>query len=262
MEIFIPTYGRAAQQITYDNLPAKIRQQTKLVVQERERALYPVYPIVVLPDRIRTIAATREWITFEHFPTVAKSEKLLMLDDDLKFQTRRKDDPGKFLEATDTEKLAMFAAIEKEIGHYAAVGVVPREGGNRAVDGNMECTRAMRVLGYYVPTLQKLKCSFLRGGPKFTLEDFDMLLQLLRAGKKNLVLTAWCQGQGSSNTEGGCASYRTLELHNKNAARLATLHPEFVKLVQKTTSTAWGGATRTDVTVQWKKAYLSSGGVL
>lgn len=262
MQIFIPTYGRAARQVTWASLPAALRARTTLVVQARERQLYTAYPTAVLPDNVRTIAATREWIVFKHFPKVARGEKLVMLDDDLKFQTRRKDDPGKFLESTDKEKLALFAALERALDRYVHVGVVPREGGNRAVAGDMECTRMMRVLGYYVPTLQKLKVSFLRGGPQFTLEDFDMLLQLLRAGYKNLVLTAWCQGQGSSNEQGGCASYRTLELHNKNARLLAELHPDYVRTVQKTTKTAWGGATRTDVVVAWKKAYLSSGRTL
>lgn len=262
MQIFIPTCGRDQQQITWASLPPALQRRTTLVVQHRERDRYPGYPTVVLPPTITTIAATREWIVLKHFPRVATSEKLVMLDDDLKFQSRRRDDPGKFLESTVKDRLELFAAIERALDKYTHVGVVPREGGNRAVDGDLECTRMMRVLGYYVPTLQKLKVSFLRGGPQFTLEDFDMLLQLLRAGKKNLVLARWCQGQGSSNATGGCATYRTLELHNKNAALLAQLHPDFVKLVQKTTKTAWGGATRTDVQVQWKKAYLSSGAAL
>lgn len=228
------------------------------MVQHKERALYSGYPIKVLPPEIHTIAHTRQYIVFHLFPRIATSEKLVMLDDDLKFQTRRKDDPGKFLESTAKEKLALFAEIEKQLDRYVHVGVVAREGGNRAVNGDLECTRMMRVLGYYQPALVKAGVSFMRGGPNFTLEDFDMLLQLLRAGRKNLVLTNWTQGQGSSNEEGGCATYRTLELHNKNAVKLAALHPEFVKTVEKTTKTAWGGATRTDVHVMWKKAYESS----
>jgi len=35
---------------------------------------------------------------------------------------------------------------------------------------------------------------------------------------------------------------------------LAELHPGLVKVVTKETKGAWGGGTRTDVVVQWKKA--------
>jgi hypothetical protein len=33
-----------------------------------------------------------------------------------------------------------------------------------------------------------------------------------------------------------------------------TLHPNIVSVVEKTTKTAWGGGTRMDVIIQWKKA--------
>lgn len=259
VNIFIPTCGRATRQVTWAGLPLALQRRTTLVVQHKERGLYDAYPNVkILPPEIHTIAATRQYIVFNLFPRVATSEKLIMLDDDLTFLVRRKDDPTKFLGASNAHKVALFNTIEEELSRYTHVGVIGREGGNRATSGNLECTRMMRVLAYYQPTLVKHKCSFLRGGPNFTMEDFDMLLQLLRLGHKNLVLTAWGQGQGSSNATGGCATYRTLELHNINARKLAALHPEFVKCVEKTTKTAWGGATRTDVTVQWKKAYESS----
>lgn len=42
------------------------------------------------------------------------------------------------------------------------------------------------------------------------------------------------------------------------AHQLHSLHPDFVKVVKKTTKGAWGGGERTDVTVAWKKAYESS----
>jgi hypothetical protein len=39
---------------------------------------------------------------------------------------------------------------------------------------------------------------------------------------------------------------------------LQLLHPAFVKVVEKATKTSWGGETRTDVQVSWKKAYASA----
>lgn len=261
MQIFIPTYGRSQRQVTYTNLPPTVQKRTTLVVQHREMNLYPGYKIAVLPPAIQTIAETRQWIVFKHFPKVATSEKLLMLDDDLVFATRRKDDPNKFVDAAPADIQTMIRSIEHHLDEYALVGVLGREGANRNHE-DLVCARMMRVLGYYVPTLVKNKISFTRQGATFTMEDFDVTLQLLRAGYSNRVLAAWCQNQGSSNDSGGCSAYRTLEVHNHNAELLAKAHPEFVKPVQKTTKTAWGGVTRTDVQVQWKKAYLSSGKTL
>ena len=259
MDIYIPTYGRSTRQVTWQGLPLDLQRRTLLVVQKREELKYIAMPIAVLPDDIRTIAATREYIVHKLHPKLGTSDKLVMLDDDLKFQVRREDDRGKFLEANVKDKITLFSEIAAMLESYAHVGVVAREGGNRMLEDG-ECCRMMRVLAYYAPTLHKNKISFLRHGPKFTLEDFDATLQLLSKGYPNLVLHRWCQGQGTSNESGGCSSYRTLALHNKNAQLLAGAWPEFVRAVRKTTKTAWGGATRTDVMVQWKKAFASAPG--
>ena len=118
------------------------------------------------------------------------------------------------------------------------------------------CTRLLRMLAYHVPTYKALKVKFDR--IQF-MEDFDVTLQLLRAGKPNRLLHAWCHDQVTSNAPGGCSTYRTLAKQGVAAHSLKKLHPEFVRVVEKTTKTAWGGATRTDVQIAWKKAYKSSG---
>jgi hypothetical protein len=87
------------------------------------------------------------------------------------------------------------------------------------------------------------------------MEDFDVALQLLRKGYPSLTLNNWVQDQSTSNAPGGCSTYRSLEVQAKGAKGLARLHPNVVKLVEKTTKGAWGGGTRTDVQVAWKKAY-------
>ena len=86
------------------------------------------------------------------------------------------------------------------------------------------------------------------------MEDFDVALRLLRAGHDNVILNNWANNQAGSGKEGGCSHFRTPELHAACASKLASLHPGFVKVVQKTTKGAWGGGTRTDVNIAWKKA--------
>lgn len=256
MRIFILTYGRSEQQHTYNNLPAQLQQRVTFVIQHREKHLYTgdkyIGKTYVLPKHIERISPTREHLLY----TVMKDGgKFVMLDDDLRFDTRRTDDPEKFLAGTDKDILAMFKAIEKTLDKYAHVGILSREGGNRTTAPTKECTRMTRVLAYDASVLLKEKVSFNRLPLQ---QDFDMTLQLLRKGYKNCVLCAWVHNQNGSNAKGGCSSFRTIDMLNHNARELAALHAPFVKVVEKHTKTAWGGQSRMDVVVQWKQAYQSS----
>lgn len=255
MHIFIPTYGRASQQHTFRHLPKSLQAKTTLVVQDREKHLYDDYPIMVLPRSIETISPARQHIMKRARYGGQNIEKLVMLDDDLRFDARRMDDNGKFVVATDKQVEQLFKKIEKSLDKYAHVGVLSREGGNRIVKPTVECTRMMRVLAYNVQIFHQEKIKFDRLPLQ---EDFDVTLQLLRRGFPNLVLCEWVNGQGTSGARGGCSHFRTIDLHNENAKRLAELHHPFVKLVNKQTKGAWGGQPRLDVMVQWKKAYQSS----
>ena len=252
MQIFIPTYGRADRQHTFEHLPEKLKERTTLVVQHREKDLYSGYPHIVLPPRIKTISPTREYI-FRHL--VCKSHKFIMLDDDLRFDYRRMDERGKFYVATEAQIIKLFEHIEEALNDYAHVGVLSREGGNRVLESTKECTRMMRVLAYRADVLWRENIKFDRLPLQ---EDFDVTLQLLRKGYKNLVLCEWVNGQGTSGAKGGCSHFRTMEMHNANVLKLAKLHSPFVKVVEKETKGAWGGGKRLDVMVQWKKAYESS----
>jgi len=186
-------------------------------------------------------------------------EKVCMLDDDLRFDLRREDEPNKFTTAEPPHVSKMFQVIEASLDTYAHVGVCPREGGNRHTEKVMFNTRMMRVMALNRTMYHEAKVRFDRIP---VMEDFDVTLQLLRAGYPNVVLNKYIQGQGSSNSAGGCSLYRTMEVHEAGARRLKELHPDFVSLVQKTTKGAWGGGTRTDVMIQWKKAFASSGKTL
>ena len=252
MLIFIPTYGRHDKQHTYNHLPAELRQRTMLVVQHRERHMYPGYNITVLPKNIETITPTRQYILKK---LMTKGGKFVMLDDDLRFDYRRMDERGKFYVATEKQIIKLFKTIEKNLDKYAHGGVLAREGGNRVLQATRECTRMMRVLAYNADVLHKEKIKFDRLPLQ---EDFDVTLQLLRKGYPNLVLCEWVNGQGTSNAKGGCSTFRTIEMHNENVRRLAEIHHPFVSIVEKQTKGAWGGKARLDVMVQWKKAYLSS----
>ncbi len=87
------------------------------------------------------------------------------------------------------------------------------------------------------------------------MEDFDVQLQLLKRGLGNACLYYWAQGQSKTNAPGGCSLWRTHEVHEAAARRLAELHPGLVRLRQKANKTDAGGfGTRMEVTIAWKKA--------
>jgi len=249
MLIYIPTLGRVGRQATYNALPPKLQSRALLVVPATERTAHGKLPVIVCPKH--GIGAVRQWIIDRH-----DGEKLVMLDDDLKFATRRQDDPTKFLPATPTDVARMFRALEDHLDAYTHASICTREGGNRKLNGYEYDTRMLRVLGYNVPKFRKAKVKYDRVP---VMEDFDVTLQLLRAGHRNIVLCSWVQDQGSSNAAGGCSTYRTMEVQRQGAEKLKALHPEFVTIVTKPPiKSGWNQQERTDVVIQWKKAYGSS----
>jgi hypothetical protein len=249
VKIYIPTYGRSDRQVTWENLPYTIQQQTPLVVQKREEGKYDTskYPIIVLPEEITSIGPTRQWLIEN-----SASRYMVMMDDDLDFATRRSDDPTRFVAATDTDLHHMLRTIEDSLMEgYKLVGVSGRESANRNTEQFLYASRQLRI--------HAIDTEFYRQpySPRFDrvefMEDFDFLLQLLELGYPNRVCNAWVHNQrGGSNAKGGCSATRTLEKHNQAAKELMRLHPQYVRLVVKNSGN-WGGE-RLDVNVSWKKA--------
>lgn len=247
LKIYIPTLGRVGKQATFNALPTLLQQRAVLVCPHVEAHHHTGLPTI--GSTAKGIGGVRQWILDQH-----NGDKLVMLDDDLKFCTRRKDDPTKFVPATPKDVMAMFTALEFVLDKYTHASICTREGGNRKLNSHEFNARMLRVLAYNKDKMPKVRYDRVP-----VMEDFDVTLQLLRAGHGNVVLCRWAQDQGMSNAAGGCSTYRTMEVQKQGAEKLKALHPEFVTLVTKQTKTAWGGQARTDVVIQWKKAYGSSG---
>lgn len=253
MILYIPTLGRVNKQVTLNNLPEILHQFVVLVTTEEEHgalcATHPGIKIAICP--VKGIGGTRQWICDQH-DTDKFGPHITMLDDDLRFFSRRQDDNTKFEQATDESIIAMFNAIGYSLLEHPLVGVCAREGGNRITVPFVTNTRILRLLAYDVAILRKEDVKFDR---LIVMEDFDVALQLLEKGYPNLVIANWCHDQGGSNTAGGCSLYRTMEKQAEGAHGLKALHPKFVSVVEKETKTAWNGQKRTDVIVHWKKAF-------
>ena len=61
--IYIPTLGRANNQITFDNMPPKVQEITSLVIQPKEKDDYPNYPnhhmIILLAFQLYVLGTVR-----------------------------------------------------------------------------------------------------------------------------------------------------------------------------------------------------------
>lgn len=250
MRIYIPTRGRVGQQKTLDNLPVELFDDLFLVCPENEieghKRAGVFAQFLPQPDPDMGIAAKRAWIVAQCTDT----EKLVMLDDDLRFAKRRDDEKSLFRKATDEEIIRAFAEMEvlleedtPHIGFAArggSIGPLSERGGWQ------EAKRQMYVLGYHVPTVLR-EVVF---GRVRTHEDMDVTLQLLTKGYPNLVNFSLVVDQ-KYNSPGGCDSERTIEISNADCLRLQELFPEFVKVKQKSYSTS---VDRFEVTCYWQKA--------
>jgi hypothetical protein len=239
------------------NLPQKWLDNTVLVVQSHElEAHEELYghmarTVVAIPDDVRKIAPTRKWIFEECYDH--DIDHMVMLDDDLNFAKRRVDDPSKFFPANPESLGEALEEIEGLLSlGWTQVGMGCREGGNRAVAPYLYNTRLIRVAAYKVRNvIQHLDIL----DKVDVMGDHGLNLTLLLAGYANVVMNKWVHDQsGGSNAPGGCSEWRDLEVLAEGAHRLKELFPDFVSVSERETKGAWGGGTRTDTRMRWKKA--------
>lgn len=264
MRIYIPTRGRIGLQKTVERLGRKINRRftTTLVCPPGEVKQHLVnegaYSVQVLPCRADGISDTRQWI-LDH----ARKHKegiVLMLDDDLPtwrkraaHKNERNETP--YSKATTEEiedGLATFAKLMQgyahgSIGHALFCQVSPPIKYN---------SRMLRALAYNVDIIPKNVRFRLQ-----VMEDFDMELQLLTAGFSSMTYNGIVQDQHQNNSEGGCSSYRTLEVQAAAAHRLKELWPAYVNVVTRAPAREWigMGGERTDVRVNWRAAAKAGG---
>jgi hypothetical protein len=257
----VPTYRRTnlQQQVTLKSLNGTVlanADRVVLVVHPDEvRALRAFgWPMLECPVQGR-IGAVRQWILDNHDVGVL-GPHIYMLDDDLTFFARRLDDPGKFRTLTGPHEVDLILdRVSALLRQVPVAGITSRSGGNRLEPPTKSNTRTPGSIGLNVPKVRRIGARF----DRVTLqEDFDFLLQVLRAGHRVEVLTTHCAEAGQSNAEGGCSTERDAERQAEAAHRLKELHPGFVTVVEKEAK-SWGQGmtTRTDVRIQWQKAHQS-----
>ena len=265
MKVYIPTYKRMDRQPTAEALvkagvgvclvvrpeeaPAASEWVVRLGKMAKNNATVTTF---ILPEGMKGIHTTRQAV----MDGTSGEDKIIMMDDDLSFSCRgRREDNPLYLSPMNPEDLYDAVTwLYDSLGQYAMVGLGAREGNNRKPTDTDRCSRMMRAWGIHRPT-------FINEGIVFDrvngIEDFDVILQFLRKGYPNLISNRYVTNQPSSNSSGGCSTFRTIEYQAEQARLLQSLHPNYVKLVEKETKTAWGGGVRLDVNIQWKKAFAN-----
>lgn len=274
MRIIIPTYRRTERQFTLRCIPDSWLDQVTLVCDDEDAAKldknfrktrHSGVDIIVAPSK--TIAQKRAWIIKEF-----KGEKILMLDDDLRFCRRDYGKTPTFLkQCTEHDVDVMLRWIGKKLERYAHVGISARQGNNNleamqrnrfrkekdAEDDVQQFirwepnSRMIYALGYNTKIVNKV-CKLGRIEHR---EDMDYCMQLLRAGYENRVLAEFCVDQMYGAGPGGAKLQRTMDASNADARKLAKLHPGLVKAVNKDYKLS---TPRTEVVCYWKKAYQES----
>lgn len=249
MKYYITTRGRQNKQLTLNTLPKEILKDTWLVVPHGEEG-HTYERVIHTPPEITNLALKRQWLIGR---PVHDDSKIVLLDDDLNWNVRIFN-TTKLRKLTSKEELIpCFKLLEEWMDKIPLVSVSTRQG-NNTVDGSY--SENTRVLRNFFINLDLI------GDARFdrcvVMSDYDFTLQLLRSGKPNRVLYTYSQDQPASNSPGGVSTYRTKEMLEEYAHKLAELHPGFVKLKEKQTKAEWfGDGVRTDVVIYWKKAFKS-----
>jgi hypothetical protein len=271
MPIYIPSMGRAGalfNSISTLSFMKKLDNPIHLVVPPDEAGRYRSAllnhsrdDVIVLECPEKGIAKTRHWIG--KLCLKKNTPKFVMMDDDLNFAVRIDETSYKLRPQEHKDTVEMVNWIETALSKYAHVSVAPRDAsaGERVKSGakplTLENKRTLRLLAYRTAEFMSVK-----HGRVDVMEDFDVNLQLLERGLPNLLAYWWTNDQRQTGSPGGCSIYRSKEVHEASARRLAELH-EFVTLRQKKNTgqvvkAARDMQDRLEVTIYWEKTFAAS----
>jgi len=251
MRIIIPTKGRTNRQLTLASIAGQLTKKTTLVCPEREVAalkdIRTDIEVVAQPNDDWGIAKKRGWILEEWLRR--GYDKIVMLDDDLRFATRKTNSDWHLKEIQGNELVPHFDKLEAKLGpEFPHVGFGQRQGNNQLETVGWKSPGKMcYVLAFYLPIVVK----YVEFNRVRTREDMDISLQLLRQGYPNAIFTETVCDQRKFDAPGGTSDERTMESSNEDARVLASLHPGLVSVVQRDYKAS---VPRDEVIVQWEKA--------
>jgi hypothetical protein len=269
MKIVIPTKARTDIQFTATQLitaDAPENFDCYMVVPCDEWPQYESWVskgFKIIPTDAHGISNVRQFIMEK---CKVEDNKIIMMDDDLRFFHRPMISDVSLFQATGQQIHEMIEWINDQLENFAHVSIPARTQNfqltsrlERANSFELKTVRPYRIYAYRKDIFTGEELNFNAGMKINTMDDFHMTLELLELGYPNIVSCQWAHDQCTSNSRGGCSTYRDLELLKQSALNLKEKHLRSVTVVPKTTRSSWGGTndnpvTRTDVRIQWQKS--------
>lgn len=252
MQIIITTFQREKQLKILKQLPPSLYKFTTFFTRlDRYDILREIVPkkirVCANPMDIDGIADIRQ----RCINRISKG-KVWIIDDQVNFVDRDKS------EFTDKDFVTLYKLIKKRLNYYAQVGISPRVFNNIQLNDDHEIGRAYSTYGLRTDIMQQLGIRFdgmyqLNKEVKYY-EDFYITLSFLSMGFKNLIIDKYYFIY-SHGIKGGNSTERTLKRQDLSAKALAKRFPNLVKLTKKKGGWKNGMGDRTEVKIQWKKAF-------
>lgn len=248
MKVLIPSYQRHQKDfLLFSRFPEKYWKNTFVCVREEELSAYkkvlnPKATIVPLKESVDMHTTRNEMMSLF-------DGKVVMIDDDCTFREYN----GERYLSCGAESIGRML---DELEHILNSGFVHASIAHPIVGSRLKGklaynTRYYAVLGYDLSVLKKL-------GVKFrtkTMSDIEVALHLTKLGYPSAIITHWLIETHAQNT-GGCSVYRTSEMHNRCAKKLAKAYHPYVKAKR---AQSWKGMDkRLDITASWKRLFGSA----
>lgn len=246
--IYIPTRGRGpSRQITFAKIAPALRGDflIRIVCPREEHDLFASCGFDVISHSEKNLGDTRQWVVDQH----TGDNSVVMVDDDFVSWSARMDPAvGKYRKAVDADILQGFRTLFYNLQHFANAGIGPRLFANARQATELN-TRVNGVVGYRKDILQEHGLRFCP-----LPEDLEMTIQLMRSGYASITDFTLVYDQAMSNAAGGCSVYRTLDFHNAHHTQMNQWHPDYTRLVSKTTKDGWfAGKERLENVISWTK---------
>ena len=262
--IYINSSHRAETVKSTIQMPDSWKEFTVIAVPHDQVKAYEKHndwPILGIPEDVpQFLPHQRQWIMEN-----TEYKYVWMMDDDLKFRCRRTEGDVRLTNCKRKDLRMLLRTLEDTLHseRIPIVGVSTVFGNNRIETSYTECCRVTRCYCVNKRIFDKVGASFavFEG---FVMEDFHVILCFLENGYIDRCIYTFAQEDAGSNAKGGCSEYRTSKVQERSAFTLAELHPKSVTIQRKTTKGSWSGfekdrtgkVMRTDVNIQWKKAYV------
>lgn len=258
MKILIPSRSRPTTMSTPFQIPERFHDDMAVYVAREQLDEY----VAANPEmNIRSVSTIGHLLgkKLELMARDTSDELVMLCDDDFVFFRRIDPFEPQLRQMEDDDWDDLFEQIEglfAENPNLYGVGVSMRQGNNRLEPEGNPNTRLNGCIIYRRDAFLHRDIAHDRTNP---MNDFDVNLQLLRAGWDNHLISEFCYNQGGTNAPGGSSDYRTLDTQAAAAEFLAETHDPFVRTRMKKNKTGDESLReRKEVTVYWKKARASA----